>query len=208
MDNCACEEHGCPNKPAISGKGYCRRHYDEIREYGRTTGKKKMGDPHEIIIDGNSARFIYTDNKGNDVGSFIVDVAEVERVRRYKWSDNGNGYIRASIRNKTIYLHRMIAGAADGMDVDHINHNKADNTKGNLRVCEHYINTHNRIRESSNAAYKKKCRVNPYYATLTVNGVRIGLGYYKTKEEAHLIAQNKKRELGLVLNNGRNTHMG
>jgi hypothetical protein len=79
----------------------------------------------------------------------IVDEDVYEWASKFKWSDNGNGY---AVRNEWFapkrfrkqYLHRLIAGANPEQWVDHINGNKSDNRKENLRVCTSFENSMNR----------------------------------------------------------------
>ena len=115
----------------------------------------------------------------------IIDREDVKRVRQHKWSIKDNGYVRCVIKGKTVYLHRFLMGAKDGQEVDHINLNKLDNRKQNLRFCKHVQNCWNRVSENrgigrvSGRNLRKK-----YYAKITVNGVTKHLGYFQSKEEA------------------------
>jgi hypothetical protein len=78
-----------------------------------------------------------------------VDDEDYERLSKYKWHDNGNGYIRAWVSGKGkaqvhAMLHRMIMDAGNGLEVDHLNHNTYDNRKKNLRICSRKENSNNR----------------------------------------------------------------
>jgi len=60
---------------------------------------------------------------------------------RVKWSSTVSSvYIATDIkrngdlRNKTVYLHRMIMGEPEGMEVDHGDHDPFNNRSGNLEV--------------------------------------------------------------------------
>ncbi len=80
--------------------------------------------------------------------SAIVDDEDYEMLKLFPWSFNPNGYIRTTVylpdKKMTIRLHRIIINAPKEMSVDHINHNKLDNRKQNLRVCTHQQNHMNR----------------------------------------------------------------
>lgn len=68
--------------------------------------------------------------------------------RGYAWTSipkNGGGYRRVS-------MHRLITDPPDGMFPDHINHNKLDNRRENLRICTHQENCQNRGIQSNNSS--------------------------------------------------------
>lgn len=195
FDQCIAEL--CNNKRNVSGNGYCRRHYDEIRKYGMVITRKTSRTPNEVKLYADHAEVIYTDKSGRDAGSFIIDLEDCERIKKHKWSANDNGYIRTLLRKKTVYLHRYLVSAPDNMEVDHINHNKADNRKTNLRICEHYVNMHNMADKPKNTSYDKKCPKRPYYAVFKLNGKYIGAGYHATEQGASAAAARKKAEYGL-----------
>jgi hypothetical protein len=64
------------------------------------------------------------------------------------WLSCGKRYIRLSFSGKTIYLHRFVIGNPKGMDIDHIDGNKYDNRRCNLRICNRAENTLNRRKDS------------------------------------------------------------
>jgi hypothetical protein len=84
-------------------------------------------------------------------------------------------------KQRSMNLHRFITNAPAGMEVDHINHNKLDNTNINLRVVTKSINQQNR-RNPDNVALDK--RSNNYYAYVTANKKRYYSRYFKTYSEA------------------------
>ena len=59
-------------------------------------------------------------------------------LNQWKWHKMSNGYCaRAISKNgkiKFILMHRYITKATKGLEVDHINRNKLDNQKSNLRL--------------------------------------------------------------------------
>lgn len=71
----------------------------------------------------------------------LVDEADARDLRREKWSLNGSGYAG----NSRGLMHRLISGCEpkDGKVVDHINGDRLDNRRSNLRVCDHRANARN-----------------------------------------------------------------
>jgi hypothetical protein len=74
----------------------------------------------------------------------IVDAADAGLVRGPRWFLEQNGYIGADIDGKRERLHRLIARPTGGLIVDHINHNKLDNRRSNLRCVTYTENGQNR----------------------------------------------------------------
>jgi hypothetical protein len=88
-----------------------------------------------------------------------------------------------------LFLHRLILGAQPGDVVDHINHNKLDNRRCNLRLAGRTGNSRNRLPNKGNRF--KGVRLVPsgrYQASIyfTENGKRFfkHLGTFITEREA------------------------
>lgn len=82
-------------------------------------------------------------------GAFaLVDEEDFELVSQYKWHLNDMGYAvwRGIIdgKKKTIRMHRLIKNTPDELVTDHINHDRLDNRKSNLRICTQKENAKNR----------------------------------------------------------------
>lgn len=63
-----------------------------------------------------------------------------------RWHLTSTGYARRRRRGGGYdYMHRLVAGlvAGDGLQVDHINRDKLDNRRANLRVVTHLLNGQN-----------------------------------------------------------------
>jgi hypothetical protein len=115
----------------------------------------------------------------------IVDDDDFGWISRWKWQFN-RGYAKRDI--KCIRMHREIIHATKGMDVDHINGNKLDNRKCNLRLVNDFQQNQNSNKRKDNTS---GCRgVNffkprgTWIARIQYNGKRIGLGTYHDKADA------------------------
>lgn len=89
---------------------------------------------------------IYLKGKTNQVA--IVDNDDYPGLSQYKWYNNKGYAIRITSRkdgHKVIKMHREIMGALDTtIPIDHIDRNKLNNQKSNLRLCtasQNAINT-------------------------------------------------------------------
>lgn len=162
-------------------------------------GKQIVSCPHLEIpnwfLDGE---LFYKDNEDtpveipfSDGSTFIVSEEDVDYVKQFTWTKMTNGYVsRRTPRPEptSLYLHREILDAPEGMSVDHINGNKLDNRRSNLRLCnmsQNIANTSVRINSQSGlkGVYYFK-RDGTWQAQITVNYKRIHLGYFKTPNEA------------------------
>ncbi|CAM3445664.1 HNH endonuclease [Klebsiella variicola] len=127
-------------------------------------------------------------------GAFaIVDDEDVELISRFSWQLNDSGYAVANVgvgrKHVTIErMHRMILRAPDGMDVDHINGNRRDNRKCNLRLATRTQNHWNqRKRSRCSSEFKGVCWHNQnkrWRARINVYGKEIALGCFSSEIEA------------------------
>lgn len=93
-------------------------------------------------------------------------------------------------------LHREIAGAPDGMFVDHKNGNTLDNRKSNLRICTPAQNSRNKVASAtSEAPYKGiKKRNQKWEARIWVDGRAMYLGVHETPEKAAAVYAEAARK--------------
>lgn len=90
------------------------------------------------------------------------------------------GYAVINTKGKTIKLHRYIMDAPEGIQVDHINGNKLDNRKENLRLVD---NQGNQANIKAKGASFDKSR-NKWVALIMLDGKSKFLGRFDTEEEA------------------------
>lgn len=77
-----------------------------------------------------------------------VDDADYERLSKYNWHTDGRYALRSTWKetgsHSSTAMHREIMGAEPGQQVDHINHDRLDNRRANLRLATASQNQHNR----------------------------------------------------------------
>lgn len=132
----------------------------------------------------------YTSNTNKP---FIFDIDDFEKVSKYHWYEEDNGYIRSSGKKKEdkIFLHRLVMGVPENIKIDHIKHNTFDNRKSRLRIATTSQNAMNRIKGSNNTSgitgvVWVKSR-NKWKSQIKVNGKLIFLGEYDKIEDAKKI---------------------
>lgn len=126
------------------------------------------------------------------------------RIGDVAGSKRQNGYIAIRIENQLIYAHRLawfyIYGTWPLGEVDHIDCNRINNSKSNLRDVKPKINKQNlRLPKANNACgflgVHLDKRSNKYVSQLQVDGKQNWLGLFNTPEEAHQAYLTKKRQL-------------
>ena len=114
-------------------------------------------------------------------------------------SNNGYGYCQVWFNGIRILYHVIIwilstgKDIPQGMEIDHINGNKIDNRIENLRIVTRRGNQQNRKTHRAGrltgTCYNKIYHDDKIYhywkSTIQINKTRIGIGRYKTEQEAH-----------------------
>ena len=136
----------------------------------------------------------------------LIDLDDLEKVKSFDryWSINIGGYAYCKVKGVQIFLHRIILNLPvkydnnTGLIADHLNGNRLDNRKCNLRIINKKANAINCGLYSTNTSEVKgvvwKKKLNEWEVSIQVNKQRIYLGVYKNKEEATKVrkeAENK-----------------
>lgn len=156
-------------------------------------GKIREGNKYRVE---NGTVFLFIKSKGVEYEA-LVDCEDYLVVREYTWNRNPvSGYIQAMTRDgrlktKHVYLHRALLGLNDSSNkVDHINGNKLDNRRCNLRVCSLSQNHHNKEIHRKGIAGVSKTRYG-WEAQMMINHVP-HRKQFKTFDEA--VAQYRQWE--------------
>jgi hypothetical protein len=105
------------------------------------------------------------------------------------WTRNSEGYAICFDHSDITYMHRLVTDAGPGQLVDHINGNKLDNRRANLRVTTASVNNQNRrMLRNSTSGHRGVTRAKGtrWYSRICFQGRQIHLGTYDTREQAAL----------------------
>lgn len=123
----------------------------------------------------------FTTNTNN---KFYFDLEDYDLIKDNCWWEDSSGYIVS----KNILLHRKIMNPKNNMIIDHINHNKRDNRKCNLRVCtKNENNINKKIRSNNTSGCTGVCYVKDkrkWKASIRKEGRDYNLGYFLDIEDA------------------------
>lgn len=118
----------------------------------------------------------------------IVDSEDYDRLSQHKWYLHAKGYAcrdEGGRKNrKNILMQHEIMG---GKGIDHINRNKLDNRKQNLRFATPSQNSHNLSRYKNNTSGYigvSKTTWGKWHAYVWNKSKRIHIGYFYTPEDA------------------------
>jgi hypothetical protein len=122
-------------------------------------------------------------------GAGLVDAEDLAELRRWRWFELG-GYVVRQQRTASggavlIYLHRFLMQARPSEVVDHINNNRLDNRRCNLRLCTQSQNLANRpapMPHGYRGVYPEGAHT--WRAQIKVRGKNKRLGTFRTPEAA------------------------
>ena len=122
----------------------------------------------------------------------LCDPDDWNRLKQYCWFLARNGYATTNVPDGDMIkptFHANIIDCDDSHLRDHINRNRLDNRKENLRVVSHETNTRNTgLSKNSTTGYKGVTvsrNRKKFIAQITVNYKNIYLGRFDTAEEAY-----------------------
>lgn len=114
----------------------------------------------------------------------VVDDSDFEIVSQIKWSIDSVGYPQGRYCGKTIRLHNLLLGKSNRKNqIDHINRNKLDNRRSNLRTVTQkenlnntdrnvFLTAFNETKTLFNWQFDKRCSVS--YVTIA-HRIKLGL---------------------------------
>ena len=188
-----CKELGC-KEPVISKK-LCSKHYKQVNNNGHTY--RNRNEPNIFEKKGNFYLIHVFDNSGGLKGKVKIDADDYDTVKGLKWCIGNHGYAE-NVKTKML-LHRLVMRISkDGHEVDHINRNKLDNRKSNLRLVDRTRNLVNSgLRRNNTTGFKGVCwskNAKKYFVQLSKHNKKVYTGYFIDKVEAAKKYDQKAKE--------------
>ena len=143
---CECE---CGNKKLY---GSYQLKHGEVKSCGCYRATRKFND---YTVENSVAYLKYKDKV------ILIDAEDLPKIRGESWMVSGNGYAYGNSSKRT--MHSVIMGKKDGLIIDHINRNKLDNRKTNLRFTTLSVNGFNSTRSPGVTGEKYITKNGKYY---------------------------------------------
>lgn len=122
----------------------------------------------------------------------IVDNSDFKWLSIFPWYYNNSGYAACEIGGRKnrirLLMHRVLNATPDGFVTDHVNRNKLDNRKVNLRTVTQRFNSTNRGKSKNNSSGHRgvqwigKDKI--WGAQIKVNYKNIWLGRFRNIKDA------------------------
>lgn len=152
---------------------------------------------NEYTSDGDTT-FVKISNSDNIM---ICDTEDWINLKNICWCEGTHGYAIGTRNCKNVSFHRLVMKVTDSnIQVDHINGDRLDNRKSNLRTCTNQENSFNKYKNSNNSSGYKGVyydrEYNKWRGAIQYNGKSIKSPHrYSTPEEAYKWYMQKSDEL-------------
>ncbi len=145
------------------------------------------------IISGETV-VIFIDRKNGDRHEVLIDLADLPKVQTFgAWHLNAGRYVASYHKGKVIRLHHVVAGRTKGHETDHVNHDRMDNRRCNLRTVTHGQNMRNPPGNPASVFWHKREKV--WCVAFMVQNRRENFGQYQTRFEAMQVAKAIRKRL-------------
>lgn len=130
---------------------------------------------------------------------FLFDLDCYDLIKDYCWYRTNSGYIATRYNSRKVLLHKLILGDIENKhNIDHINHNKYDNRKINLRFVTRSQNNINKSIQRNNTSgvpgvqWHNRDKVWEVY--ITINNKKTYMGRYTDFAQAVLFRKQLEQK--------------
>lgn len=128
-----------------------------------------------------------------------VDAEDYEWLNQWKWHCSAHGYATRSGEGNTVQMSRFILSPDSDLEVDHIDRNRLNNTRANLRIATNSQNAINIAPTYRNTSGFKGVsldkKTGQWRSMIRIKGEHAWLGRHDTAEDAARAYDAKAREL-------------
>lgn len=169
----------------------CSKHYAQLYRNGRITDPTSdtTHDPNKYIIHDDYVEIELYDYETKTVKVGKIDLEDLDRCKPHKWAVSGN-YVKARIDKKNTSMHRFLLGYDGELDIDHINRDKLDNRRSNLRIVTRATNLGNN--NGKGVWQIDNCK---WRAAFVRYGEYHCVGTFLTEEEANAAVDKAKKAI-------------
>ncbi len=142
--------------------------------------------------------------RGVIVAHTIVDADDAAWASQWRWTLR-HGYVTRhtttpGIGPRMIFMHRELLGLNYGnkLEGDHINRNRLDHRRENLRAIQKHENCQNVSRRGGRSSYRGVCwnaKNNKWQVSFKVRGKAVYFGLFSDEHEAGAIATAERKRL-------------
>lgn len=146
----------------------------------------------------NKYAFIKLANSDEEM---ICDKEDLYKIENFRWRLSHKGYARCVItingKRRTVFAHRFLIGAKKEEIVDHINRNRLDNRRENLRIVDIKASSINRcLKKGNKTGYAGVYKNNDCWtAKITKDGKWVTIGRFNTFDEAVDARRKAEKEI-------------
>jgi len=130
---------------------------------------------------------------------FEIDEQDYETVNKHTWCICHYGYPVTFIGDNIEKVYHLILGKApEGLEWDHIDRNKLNNKRSNLRLVTRTINSRNKNPQKNNTSgvsgvsWRKS--LGKWRVRIKLDGKEICVGHFKQKQDA-IVARKKAEKI-------------
>lgn len=133
----------------------------------------------------------------NSPNKMLCDIDDWERLKEHCWYECG-GYARTNKNKQILVFHKNVISDNTEKEIDHINRNRLDNRKCNLRIVNRSVNSVNKGLYKNNTSgikgvyYDKRCQ--KWVARIDVCKKPVHLGKFLNIEEAKSARQKAEEK--------------